>query len=237
MEGMKTFRACLSAGLMFVELVTAPARGHADTPAAKADAGADAAYTRTITERSAKIVAALALNDTAQSNRVQAILVSQYRALNAWHEANDPQLKALNKTAHGADAAAAGAARQEIDRRKATLQALHHAFLDQLAAELSAQQIEAVKDQMTYHKVKVTYDAYCEIVPHLTAEEKAHLLQLLKDARELAMDGGSAEEKSAIFNQYKGKINNYLTAQGHNVSQAYKDWGVRQKARAAAKKQ
>lgn len=62
------------------------------------------------------------------------------------------------------------------------------------------------------------------------------MLQLLKDARELAMDGGSAGEKSAIFNQFKGKINNYLTTQGHNVSQAYKDWGARQKARAATKK-
>lgn len=42
---------------------------------------------------------------------------------------------------------------------------MHHAFLKQLAAELSAAQVEAIKDEMTYHKVKVTYDAYCEIVP------------------------------------------------------------------------
>jgi len=39
---------------------------------------------------------------------------------------------------------------------------------------------------------------------------------LLKEARELAIDGGSAEEKTAIFGKYKGKINNYLSAQGHN---------------------
>lgn len=65
-------------------------------------------------------MAALALHDAAQSNRVQSILVGQYRALNAWRNANDPQLKALNKTAHGADAGAAAAARQEMDRRKAT---------------------------------------------------------------------------------------------------------------------
>jgi hypothetical protein len=233
---MRIAPACLSAWLTFIVLVTAPTRSHADVPAANTEAGADAAYTRTITERSAKIVAALALHDAAQSNRVQSILVGQYRALNAWHDANDPQLKALNKTAHGTDAGAAEAARQEMDRRKATLLAVHHAFLARLAAELSAAQVEAVKDEMTYHKVKVTYDAYCEIVPQLTAGEKAHVLQLLKDARELAMDAGSAGEKSAIFNQFKGKINNYLTAQGHNVSQAYKDWGARQKAGAATKR-
>lgn len=233
---MRTFPACLAAGLTFAVLVAAPVRSRADAPATGSATDAAAAYTRTITERSAKIVAALTLHDAAQSNRVQSILVGQYRALNAWHETNDAPVKALDKILHGADAGAAAAARQEIAQRQTTLQAVHQAFLDKLAAELNAEQIEAVKDQMTYHKVKVTYDAYCEIVPHLTAEEKAHVLRLLKDARELAMDGGSAGEKSAIFNQYKGKINNYLTAQGHNVSQAYKDWGARQKAKAAARK-
>jgi hypothetical protein len=73
-----------------------------------------------------------------------------------------------------------------------------------------------VKDKMTYGKVKVTYDAYCKQNPTLTDEEKAHVLALLKEARELAMDGGSAEEKTAIFGKYKGKINNYLAARGHN---------------------
>jgi len=53
-------------------------------------------------------------------------------------------------------------------------------------------------------------------VPDMTEEEKAHVLALLKEARELAIDGGSAEEKTAIFGKYKGKINNYLAAQGHN---------------------
>jgi hypothetical protein len=33
------------------------------------------------------------------------------------------------------------------------------------------------------------------------------------------MDGGSAEEKTAIFQKYKGKINNYLSKEGkHPIS-------------------
>src|ERR1051325_1552713 len=53
----------------------------------------------------------------------------------------------------------------------------------------------------------------------------------------LRFDGksGSSQKKDAVYNKYKGKINNYLSAQGHNVSQAYKDWGAKQKEKAAGK--
>jgi hypothetical protein len=51
---------------------------------------------------------------------------------------------------------------------------------------------------------------------------------LLKAAREEAMDGGSAGEKSAIFQKYKEQINDYLNAHGHDVAQAYKDWNAKQ---------
>ena len=45
---------------------------------------------------------------------------------------------------------------------------------------------------MTYNKVKITYDAYIDIVPALTAADKAKIMELLKAAREKAIDGGSA---------------------------------------------
>ncbi len=49
------------------------------------------------------------------------------------------------------------------------------------------------------------------------------------------MDGGSANEKSAIFKKYKGKINNYLDKQGYNVKQAQKDLAEKEKATTGAK--
>jgi hypothetical protein len=109
--------------------------------------------------------------------------------------------------------------------------ALHGDFLAKLATELSPSQIDIVKDKLTYNKVQVTYDAYVQIVPGLTSEEKETMLAMLKDAREEAMDGGSADEKSAVFKKYKGKINNYLSKNGHDVAKAYKDWGAAQKTK------
>jgi hypothetical protein len=56
--------------------------------------------------------------------------------------------------------------------------------------------------------------------PNLVEEHKQKILELLKQAREEAMDGGSADEKTAIFQKCKGKINNYLSKQGVHPEKA-----------------
>ena len=83
-------------------------------------------------------------------------------------------------------------------------------------------------ESKTGNKVKVTYDAYCAIVPDLTDSDKAKVLEELKLAREEAMDGGNAPEKSYIFGQYKDKINAYLDAHGHDVAKSTEEWEAKQ---------
>jgi len=95
--------------------------------------------------------------------------------------------------------------------------------------------VEKVKDKMTYGKVQFTYDGYCGIVPGLTDSDKAKVMELLKLARDEAMDGGSASEKSAIFQKYKNQINDYLNAHGHDVAKAFQEWNAKQELAAKAK--
>jgi len=174
-------------------------------PAAKPDAK-DAAYEQAIEKRTQDILALLTIDDATKRAKVHDAIIGQYRALENWQHSH-------------------GDAEQ--------LKGLHTDYLAKLATELTPEQIEKVKDKMTYNKVQVTYDAYCEIVRGLTGEEKAQILVFLKEAREEAMDGGSSKEKDAIFKRYKGKINNYLSDRGYDVAQAYKDWGAKQKAATA----
>ena len=47
-------------------------------------------------------------------------------------------------------------------------------------------------------------------MPGLTDADKAKIMEMLKLAREEAIDGGSANEKSDIFQMYKNQINDYL---------------------------
>ena len=204
---------CLLAACCLPLLAADPSQ----TAQAKPAQEAEAAYTRTIEKRVADILAVLDLNDPARSAKAHDLLIAQYRALRDWHDANDARLKQASPDQAG--------------QIRAALKARHDKFLASLSEVLTPAQVERVKDQMTYGKVKVTYEAYCEIVPNLTEVQKARILELLKEAREEAMDAGSADAKSAVFKRYKGKINNYLSAEGHDVKQAYKDWGEKQKTR------
>jgi len=204
-------------------------------PAATKAEEAEAAYTRAIEKRTADILKVLDLSDPAKSARVHNIIMAQYRALRAWHDANDTKLKELDRMAGGTDKDGAKQAQDQMGRIQASLKTRHDEFLAKLSADLTPSQVEKVKDKMTYNKVEVTYNAYCEIVPNLTDPQKARILELLKEAREIAMDAGSAEEKSAVFRKYKGKINNYLSAQGHDVNKATKEWNEKQKAKSDSK--
>ena len=184
-------------------------------------------YSQNIERRSTNIVAALKLEDSAKSVRVHDAIKSQYRSLRARDEALDTMFASLANNAPGVESNRAAVA-------KILSKQLHGQFLTKISADLTAEQIEVVKDQLTYHKVKVTYDAYCEIVPKLTDAEKGKILEALKVAREEAMDGGSADEKSAIFQKHKDGINSVLDANGHNVSKAIKDWEAKQDAKAGS---
>lgn len=187
----------------------------------------EAVYSANIEKRAGDILKILALTDEAKAGRVKDAIMAQYRSLRARDEALDNMFQALSKNAPGIETNRAAIL-------KVLSQQLHNHFLTRLTAELTPEQVEQVKDKMTYNKVKVTYDAYCEIIPKLTDAEKAKILAALKVAREEAMDGGSADEKTAIFQKHKEGINAMLNANGHDVAQATKAWEAKQ-AQASAK--
>lgn len=189
--------------LIFLLLVTSTFAANDNSTATNTTpAQVEAKYTAAIESRTADILKALALRDTNKALHVHDIIIMQYRALNAWHDTNDAKLKA----ARGDKDATA-----EIHT---SLKALHGQFLAALAQNLTLDQIDVVKDKMTYGKVEFTYKGYCSQYSNLTDANKGEILRLLKEAREQAMDAGSAKEKAAIFQRYKGIINNYLSKQG-----------------------
>ncbi|HEX5222697.1 MAG TPA: DUF3826 domain-containing protein [Verrucomicrobiae bacterium] len=181
---------------------------------------AEAAYTRTITQRAEKIVAALNIADTNKFIRVRDIITQQYRDLSKIHEVRDAQIK-VAKGKSGSDRTAANAAVQAVrDEVKPKLDKLHGEFLAKLATELSPDQVNQVKDGMTYGVVQVTYNTYLRMYPELTDEQKKQIMAWLVEARESAMDGSTSEEKHAVFGKYKGKINNYLSKAGYDAKKA-----------------
>jgi hypothetical protein len=158
------------------------------------------AYAKVIEDRAAKIVEPMGISDGEQAKRVQALIVSQYRGLRDIHVKRDADKSA--------------AAQQEA---KLAMFELHNQFVSKLRAELTCEQVEQVKDGLTYSVMPRTYDVYLEQLPDLNDEQKRTVKAFLIEARELAMDGGSADEKHGIFRKYKGKINNYLSKAGYKM--------------------
>jgi hypothetical protein len=200
-----------------------PAPAAATTqPAGQSDPQAVDAAEASYQRRAASVVGALHLDDPAKLARVQDVLIAQYRAIRAWHAANDATRKMLSTTRPDAPEA------REI---RESYQALHDHFISALSVELTAEQIDTVKEKMTGGQMTATLRNYPMIVLNLSDEEKAMVATMLEQARDEAIDSGSKTERIAIFKKYKGRINVYLNAHGHNVAQAYKDWGAAQKAK------
>jgi len=164
----------------------------------------------------------LAPEQLAEVRKILSETVPEYRAV-----AYGSRVRGTNRRFSDLDLAVEGKEINYTNRAEqlaAQSKPLHAQFLAKLDALLPPAEVEEIKDLMTYNKVKVTYDAYSQMVPGLTEAEKAKILEWLKAAREEAIDGGNAPEKSSIFHKYKDLINHYLDAQGHNTAQAIKDW-------------
>lgn len=186
----------------------------------------DAAYTKTLTDRAEKIVKTLSISDSVVFKRLTAILVNQYKSLGKIHDGRDTAIQIAK--AKASDKAAFQAAEKALqDEATVQLYNLHCEFIGNLSGDLTPEQIDKVKDGMTFNLIKVTYGAYTDMIPTLKAEERRQLYCWLVEARERAMDAQSSNKKHDIFGKYKGRINNYLSKQGYNIDNERKAWQER----------
>lgn len=186
----------------------------------------DDAYTRVITERAAKITATLGLTDAGKADRVTQLIAGQYRRLNDLQESRKTEAADLKAKEAPASEMTALESRTEKKRNE-----LHDVYIKALSSELTAAQVDQVKDGMTYRVLPITYQGYLDMLPNLTAEQKSQILSYLTEAREHAMDAETSEKKHAWFGKYKGKINNYLSASGIDMKKAGQEWQERRNAR------
>lgn len=198
----------------------------AGLPAPAADAAA--APSAVQVQRAEKIAAQLGLTDAAKAGRVRDLIARQYYDLSVIHSVRDAALHAAKQLTD--KAAAESATKTARATAEAAQDKLHPEYLARLAAELTPAQVDRVKDGMTYGVLPLTFRVYQEMLPQLTAGQKAQILAWLTEAREHAMDASTSEEKHAWFGKYKGRINNYLSKAGIDMKQAEKELTQRQKS-------
>jgi len=218
---------------LFITMIVALGISSANAQTAPADEQAN--YTQVITKRAEKIVSALNITDSVKFKRVTEIVVNQYRNLSAIHDSRNAQVKDI-KTKYADDKTTANTQTALIDSNvDKQLNILHASYLTKLGTELTPPQVDAVKDEMTYKILPLTYNAYLDELPNLTDPQKVQIKAWLVEAREHAIDAESSEKKHAWFGKYKGRINNYLSAQGYDMKKAGEEWQQRIKDRSAQK--
>jgi len=189
-------------------------------------------YDQAITERAAKIAAGLNITDQRKLTKVSEIIKNQYSHLNDIHSARDLKVKQIKELQKDNKAERDSALAKETRNTETALNKLHQKYIAKLSAQLTAEQVDLVKNGMTYNVLPITYKAYQEEILTLTADQKKQILTWLTEAREHAMDAESSDKKHAWFGKYKGRINNYLSAAGYDLKKEGIAWEQRRKAKA-----
>lgn len=199
-------------------------------------AGRPADYVETIVKRAQKATDELGITWTPVGQNVLNIICNRYFRLNDIYaeqlSVDSLVLSDISSTISGNDAA------KKLKSLNSQLSTLnidsklyrsHFGFEADLSKYLNPAQIETVKDVMTFHVVQVTYDAQLDMIPTLKEEEKQQILIWLKEARELAIDAESSKKKHEVFGKYKGRINNYLSRRGYDLTKEREAWYERLK--------
>ncbi len=171
--------------------------------------GQDSAYVETIKGRAQKIVDGLGLTDATKAESVRNIIANRYFLLNDIHAKYD---------------------KSQQDALQAELYKHHFELASALALYLTDEQIDAVKDGMTYGRLKRDYQAQLDMIPTLTDFEKQQILIWLKEAREYAMDAADSKGKHFWFDKYRGRTNNWLSARGYDLKKERDAWMKRNAA-------
>jgi hypothetical protein len=143
----------------------------------------------------------LNLNDATKEKRLHAVLTTDLKAV---------------RDSHNAGFAPAKNVREDLNAG--------------LAANLTPEQIDAVKEELTHGQAKRTFDTYHQIIPELTAEDDKFILAKLNAAREEALDVKNADELGPIFEPYKTEIEKYITAHHRDWKTAYKAFVAKRNA-------
>lgn len=184
--------------LWLLSLTTASAQ----TVALNSD-GLDSAYVESIVKRSQKIVDGLQLTDQEKARTVRNIIANRYFLLNDIHAKYD---------------------KSQQDALQAELYKHHFELASALALYLTDEQVDAVKDGMTFGRLKRDYQATQDMIPTLSDFEKQQILIWLKEAREYAMDAADSKGKHYWFDKYRGRTNNWLSARGYDLKKERDEW-------------
>lgn len=210
-------RHCVCVGILMLAAGGSAAARAADPPTGAPAGTTDDAARKKIDQKAAKVVEPLKLADAGKAARVRAIAGDWLAVMAAWHREHDAELDRLwgewnrARAAVPRDEFPGEVVAHRIDAAYASLRPAYEAYVGRLSAELTAEQVDAVKENWSRSPgMARTYNAYLQIVPDLTEKDKAVIKARLLLAREAAMLTDADKEIVAIYKRHKVKVEQYV---------------------------
>lgn len=183
-------------------------------------------------KKAADWVASLNLDDDKKAGFATTVIYNHLRKVRDWH--NEHPYSTVPEGINPLTGKPLSKLDREMIADSSMPKSVHETLMKGLRRVLTEEQAEAILDKYTVGKVAFTLKGYQAIVPNMTEEETAFVLEQLKLAREQAVDYKNMKQISAIFEIYKTKCEQYFNEHGRNWRQMFKDYVNKRKAEKAA---
>ena len=179
-------------------------------------------------------VASLNMEDDKKAGFAVTTIYNHLRKVRDWH--NEHPYSTVPEGINPVTGKSLSKLDREMIADSAMPKEVHEKLMKDLRRVLTEEQVEQILDKYTVGKVAFTLKGYQAIVPDMTEEETAFVLEQLKLAREQAIDYKNMKQISAIFEIYKTKCEQYFNEHGRNWRQMFKDYVNKRKAEKAQNK-
>lgn len=171
--------------------------------------------------KATKVLDNLSLNPDSTRNNVFVIITNRYLELREIHQKYGERNKAIE---------ALKLDKKTTDERleisyyqcNSDLYRSRFGYITWLSFYLDDAQIEKVKDAMTLHLFPAQYNAFMKGIPELTEDQKKRVRSWFEEAREFSMDFETGRQMRQMFTKYRGRLNNYLSKCGYDISRVSK---------------
>lgn len=183
-------------------------------------------------KKAADWVASLNLDDDKKAGFATTVIYNHLRKVRDWH--NEHPYSTVPEGINPLTGKPLSKLDREMIADSSMPKSVHETLMKGLRRVLTEEQVEAILDKYTVGKVAFTLKGYQAIVPNMTEEETAFVLEQLKLAREQAVDYKNMKQISAVFEIYKTKCEQYFNEHGRSWRQMFKDYVNKRKAEKAA---